>query len=553
MNTVRVGASPQDVAVAGGSVWVSVRPRTFREPAQPGGAALLESQGGLDSIDPALGFSQSSFQLEYATAAKLLNYPDEPGPAGSRLVPEVAQSIPKPSAEGRTYTFRIREGFGFSPPSGEPVTAQTFKYTIERSLSPKLEGPAAGYLQGLLSDVVGAQTYSAGRAKHVAGLTAQGDTLTIKLTQPSADFLHRIALPFFAAVPLDTPVAHDGVHPLPSAGPYYVASYEPDEGAVLKRNPNYGGGRPHALREIRLRLGVAPRDTIAHVEAGSADYAMDAVGPQDAEALGRRYGPASPAARRGRQQYFVNRSQAVDYLELNTSRAPFSLARMRRAVNYAIDRRALARAGGINNGLPAIPTDQYLPAGIPGFRDGRLYPLTPDVGLARSLAGGRRQSVVLYAFDRPPAPQLAEIVKTNLKTIGLDVHVKLFADPVMVEKAGTPGEPVDIVLVPWIPDYPDPASVMTIVDPEAIEGNPPVNFARFDDPAFGRRLAAAAELSGPSRYIAYGRLDLDLTRGPAPMAAFGNESAHDFFSARIGCQVYNPIYGMDLAALCIRR
>ena len=552
MNTVRVGASPQDVAVAGGRVWVSVRPRTFREVAQPGGAALLESQGGLDSIDPALAFSQSSFQLEYATAAKLLNYPDEPGPAGSRLVPEVAQSIPEPSADGRTYTFRIREGFGFSPPSGEPVTAQTFRYTIERSLSPKLDGPAAGYLQGLLSDVVGAQAYSAGRAKHVAGLTVRGDTLTIKLTQPSADFLHRIALPFFAAVPPDTPVAHDGGHPLPSAGPYYIASYDPDEGVVLKRNPNYGGGRPHALREIRLRLGVVPRDTIAHVEAGSADYAMDAVGPQDAEELGRRYGPASPAARRGRQQYFVNRSQAVDYLELNTSRAPFSLARMRRAVNYAIDRRALARAGGINNGLPAIPTDQYLPASI---RIPRRTPLPPDTERrsgpkARRGPSPKRGSLRVRQAagasarrDRQDEPE-ADRPGRARQAVRRPGHGR---------EGGHPGRARRHRSGPLDPRLPGPGQRHDDCRSGGDRGNPPVNFARFDDPAFGRRLAAAAELSGPSRYIAYGRLDLDLTRGPAPMAAFGNESAHDFFSARIGCQVYNPIYGMDLAALCIRR
>ena len=72
------------------------------------------------------------------------------------------------------------------------------------------------------------------------------------------------------------------------------------------------------------------------------------------------------------------------------------------------------------------------------------------------------------------------------------------------------------------------------------------------DPAYQRRLAAAAQLSGPERYLTYGALDLDLARNAAPLAAYGNASSHDFFSARIGCQTYG-IYGMDLAALCIKR
>ena len=57
---------------------------------------------------------------------------------------------------------------------------------------------------------------------------------------------------------------------------------------------------------------------------------------------------------------------------------------------------------------------------------------------------------------------------------------------------------------------------------------------------------------GAARYLAYGRLDADLARDAAPLAAIGNGASHDFFSARMGCQVFNPLYGMDLAALCIR-
>jgi hypothetical protein len=68
----------------------------------------------------------------------------------------------------------------------------------------------------------------------------------------------------------------------------------------------------------------------------------------------------------------------------------------------------------------------------------------------------------------------------------------------------------------------------------------------------GVLIAAAARLSGPQRDLAYGALDLDIARNGAPLAAFGNPSSNDFFSARIGCQTYG-VYGMDLAALCIRR
>ena len=78
-------------------------------------------------------------QLEYATEAKLYNYPDRSGAAGAAVVPEVAAAMPTVSADGRTVTIRVRSGYRFSPGplgGGTPVTAETFRYTIERSLLP---------------------------------------------------------------------------------------------------------------------------------------------------------------------------------------------------------------------------------------------------------------------------------------------------------------------------------------------------------------------------------------------------------------------------------
>jgi hypothetical protein len=76
-------------------------------------------------------------------------------------------------------------------------------------------------------------------------------------------------------------------------------------------------------------------------------------------------------------------------------------------------------------------------------------------------------------------------------------------------------------------------------------------YPRFDDPTYQQRLAAAGQLNGPQRYLAYGKLDLALARDAAPLVAYGNPVGVDFFSARIGCQSYGT-YGMDLAALCPR-
>ena len=546
--TITVGASPQDVLVAGGLVWVTVGP-SAPEPAAARGTARIAFGFALDSVDPALGYRFESWMITYATGAKLLNYRDEPGPAGLRLVPEVAASLPHRSAGGRTYTFKIRRGFRFSPPSNEPVTAQTFKFSIERALSPKMHGPGPRFLR----DVVGADDYASGKVKDIAGITAQGDTLTFRLAHPSGGFTSRLATPFFTAVPTDTPIDPEAVRDLSTAGPYYIA-FHSRRMIVLRPNPNYRGPRPHRLREIRIAIGVGPHRAPSAVEDGAADYAMPSVSEGDGPRLARGYGPASESAREGRQRYFVNPWLGLDFLAMNTSRDLFASASMRRAVSYAIDRRALARAGSSGAELET-PTDQYLPPGMPGFRNARIYPLHPNVDKAKRLAGPGRRTAVLWAGDTSADLRQAEIVKANLKAIEIDVQIRTLSDAVFFKRLGRKGEPYDLALSEWYADYADPVTFLGYFDPRRGPTNPnqSTNVSHFDEPGYTRRLAAAERLSPPGRYVAYGRLESDLARNAAPWAAIGNPVSQDFFSRRIGCQVFQPLYGIDLAALCIRR
>ena len=65
----------------------------------------------------------------------------------------------------------------------------------------------------------------------------------------------------------------------------------------------------------------------------------------------------------------------------------------------------------------------------------------------------------------------------------------------------------------------------------------------FDDPSYRRKIRAASRLSGPRRYLTYGALDVDTARNAAPVVAVGNKLSRDFFSARMGCQVFTRCTG----------
>jgi len=499
----------------------------------------------VDYMDPALAYDYRSWILLYASCAKLLNYPDRPGPAGAQLVPEVAQSLPAISDGGRTYTFTIRSSFRFSPPSNLPVTAQTFKSTIERTLKPTMKNPVASEF----ANIVGAPAYMAGApgVSHISGVVARANKLIIHLYAPEPDLPARLAQPFFCAVPPDTPANPRGERTIPSAGPYYVTSYSPGQGVVLQRNPNYHGTRPHRFARIVFTPGIPPQRAVAAVEAGTVDYYLDAADPADASRLAARYGAASPAAKRGRQQYYVDPQAQVDFLALNTHRPLMADVRLRQAINYALDRDTLASLGNPSEPLPQHPTDDYLPPGIPGYRDLKVYPLRPDPSRARALAKGHAgATLVMYTCDIAPCQAQAQVVKTDLAAIGLNLVVKEFPPGVLFQKLATPGEPWDIAHANWSADYPDPDDFLNLL----LETT--TLMPKLDDPGWAAKLAAAARLTGVRRYLAYGKLDEDLLRNAAPFAAIDNYSIHDLTSARIGCRVETAVYGVDVAALCVR-
>ena len=547
--TIEVGGSPQAIAVGNGRVWVSVQTALVCPGVRSGDVVCVDSAYGFDSLDPAVANTLPSWTIMYATCAGLFNYPDRPAPAGSRPEPEVAAALPVRSADGTTYTFTIRRGFRFSPPSNAPVTAQTFKFSIERALSPKITlGPARNFA----ADIVGVEAYEAGKAKHISGVRARGNTLTVQLTHASPDILSRLALPHFCAVPPGTPIEVRGVNHVPAAGPYYVASYTPGQGAVLKRNPNYGGSRPHALDEIDYSVGIGPAQIVKEIDAGTADFGVVDDLPREQHAsLAVRYGSRSAAARVGGQRYFVNSLLGFVNLDLNTSRPLFANVDLRKAVNYALDRRAIARAY-----RPlATPTDQYLQPAIPGFRDAHVYPLTRKLTEARRLARGHSGHAVLYACAEPACREVAQLIRSELAPIGINVEIKTMPSYYTIfNRTGFRGEPFDMALDVWYPVYPDPSDVLNyLFDGRSIRAVANNNHSYFDDPVYNRKLAAAAQLTGPRRYAAYRALEADLLRNAAPSTPLFNWKEAEFFSARVGCQVFQPIYQVDLAALCLKR
>jgi ABC-type oligopeptide transport system substrate-binding subunit len=463
--------------------------------------------------------------------------------------------MPTISPDGRTYRFTIRRGYRFSPPSNEPLTAETFRHSIERALSPRLaRNPIGQTPPGPLAidDIAGERAFRNGAAKHISGLRARGNTLSITLVRPSPDFLHRLALPFFCPVPDGTPfvagaarATKDGAGgrvPFKgpySAGPYFIADYDSDAGyVVLKRNPNYHGPRPQSLDAIAIREGVDATAALDLVQRREWDGITSLSNPllDPGRAVDQRWGAGSPAARRGDRRYFTTPETRSRFIAFDTRRGLFADPDVRRAAALALDRSALAASWGER------PTDQLLSAALPGFRDRRLFPLHASVTKARATADGPTGRVVMAIpahCDR--CTEAAHLVRRDLSAIGIDVRIREVAE---LDRALRRGARFDLLDSETEILYPDSASFLV----QAIRDIP----RGWIQPAVRKKVDRIARLDGADRQTAAAALADRLTARYVNVVAYGAHQTSQIIDPRIGCRVLTPAaYGLDLAALCL--
>jgi DNA-binding SARP family transcriptional activator len=516
VTSFEIGHMAVGVAVGESSVAVGLRQSPDDATAGLHGdvVRLTLREDWLENTDPAVmePFLPWQEQFHYATCAKLYNYPDLEGRAGLAVVPEVAAALPEVSPDGLRYTFRLRSSYRFSPPSGTRVDSAAFRTELERVLSPKLgpNAPGARYVEM----IVGAAAYRSGRARHLAGVTANGDTLTIRLTRHVPNLPEIMALPYFCAVPPGTPAFPNGLKsPIPSAGPYYLSAHDEGTVAVLRRNPNYHGPRLHGADAFVYRIGIATAPAAAAIAREEQDYAAE---------FDPALEPGAAATTDPRAAYHRTPLPLTEYLVLNANRPTFSQERLRRATALAIDQTALAVE------THDLPSATILP---PNLARLVVRPRPVRVAEARRLAGTTHATAVLAICKQ--CRHVGEIVQANLARIGITVKLRTVEHPIdllprvdlalgVVQPDGPPEPRSFLATLPGLPRWAERTLAR-------LEPAPPATRARG-------AYAVAAELERRAYYL--------------PIGAF---YVPELFSARVGCKVFQPVYfGVDLAALCLK-
>jgi ABC-type transport system substrate-binding protein len=354
---------------------------------------------------------------------------------------------------GKAYVFHLRKGIKFS--NGRAVTADDFKWTLERNCSKEFASPV---VSDYLDDIVGFQDFHADKRKDLPGVKViDPNTLEIDITAPRPYFLMKLTY-LDAAVLCKEAIKPGEQITSPSemvgTGPFKCTNFVPNEDVVLEANDYYFEGKPKLARIDRPVIKDAVQ-RLDKYKAGEVDLVQ--LERQDVAAL-----QSDPKYKD--QLHFYPRP-SIFYVGMNPKGQPaFANRHLRRAVAMAIDRHMIVSEvmGGLVDEATGI-----LPPGVLGHRD-KTALLPFDIAGAKkelALAGFTDPTkvpelTIWCRGDRPDFKLVTEAVQSQVQTnLGIKVGTQVI-DWGTYLKTWDAGQ-IGFFHMRWAADYLDPQNFLS--------------------------------------------------------------------------------------------
>ena len=501
-----------------------------------GGTLTVTFQGEPTELDPAIAWELTSWGIERLTYQTFLTYASKPDEAGTQLVPDLATEVPSAenggiSADGKTYTFHLKQGIKFAPPVNREVTAADFKYSFERMMVEPL-APATFFYEG----VVGATEFMDGKAKEISGFKVVDDsTVQITLKEPEGSFLLAMTMPFTSVMPKEwvKKVGKDIKRKPLGTGPYVITDWTPGQSITAEKNTNWTGETNQWVDGMKFNFTANPSTALLQLERGEVDVLGDGI-------------PAADYARTHQDptwsKYTLDASEiATYYVFMNVNEKPFTDVKVRQAVNYAID---TARIQKLLAGQ-AQALNQIYPAGMPGYQADKTF-YTYDPAKAKQLlaeagfADGFK--VTFGAHNVEPFPKLAQAVQNDLKAVGIDASLKLMDKATYWDYISLPQSHMAIGLTDWYMDFPDPSDFIGPLYTHPIEGGANANF--YTNPEVEALYKASNTELDPAKRIDMFVQMQDIIMADAPSAILYQPVFNGMYGKNVGGYYYHQVWNL---------
>ena len=360
---------------------------------------------------------------------------------------------------GRRHVFHLRSGARFH--DGTPVTAALVRASLLRVLDPQARGGRAWPLL----PIAGARSFAAGQST-VPGIEVLGDTaVAFTLERPLAVFPKFLAMPVTAIVPHPAP-ADLAARPV-GTGAWRFVGWQHDDQLTFARNPDYWDPAPQA---DTLVVRIIPEELTRAAEYESGRLAVVEI-PFGETARWERDHPAE-----------LQRKPALRavYVALNTRRGALRDARVRQAINHAVDVNAILGTIVAGRGVrargsvpPTLPGGDTTRAGY-AFDPAAARRLLTEAGFAGGVDLNLWRSGSNVVLGR-----VAQAVQSDLTAVGIRVEL-VTRDAASQREAARKGE-ADMAILDWWADYPDAENFLAPLFHSANHG-PGGNYAFFTDP-----------------------------------------------------------------------
>jgi peptide/nickel transport system substrate-binding protein len=510
------------------------------------------------SPDPQINYTLQEWQLLIITHDGLVGFKRASGTEGTKLVPDLATSVPKPTNGGKTYTFTLRKGIKFS--DGKELKASDVKYTFER-LFKIGSSPNAGTWYNVIvgGDACVKSPKTCNLDKGVVVNDAKG-TVTFHLTKGDPEFLDKLAVPFGFILPTGTPNKEIQIPPA-GTGPYKFVQYNPNKQIKLVRNTFFKewskDAQPNGNPDVIIqKFGLSAEAEVTQVENGQADWVFDTPPADRLNEISTKYG----------NQVHVNPLTAVWYVAMNVRIPPFNNLKARQAVNYATDRNALVKIYG--GPKLAVPTCQILPPNFPGYKPYCPYTknpgsgkwTAPDMKKARQLvaASGTKGATVKVNTDTVETDKAIGLYFVGLlNQLGYKAQLQALSPDIQYPYCQNSKNKVQFCWSSWYQDYPAASDFLNVLLGCASfvpNSNASPNLSEFCDKGIQAQMDQALQqgITDPSgANQKWEAIDKAVT-DQAPWVSMFNPKYIDFLSKRVKGYQFSPQWYFLLAQASVK-
>ena len=490
-----------------------------------GGTLNMLGAGDVDYMDPNISYYSAGYLNLRMWSRQLFTYPADPGSDNTKPVADLATDIPTAanggvSADGKTYTIKIRPGAQWNTTPARQVTAEDMVRGLKRTANPV---QPFGGIPDFANLIVGYKAFADGFAKvaktpaaiqayidktPLPGVVAKDQTtVEFHLTQPATYFVDMLTLPAFSPAPVEAlkylPASTELGNNYPSDGPYKVDKWVPTKSIAYSRNPAWNAStdpvRKAYVDKITVNETISQDSVQQQLQTGTptADLEFDVQPPpSQLPALIAKKDPNLNLGMTASSNPYVIYNTASP----NNNKALMNV-KVRQALSYAINRDHILQVLGGPTINP--PLTHVLPSNIVGSKQIDPYPYNPDKAKQMLTEAGFPHLTLkfLYRNASEGSSKAFQTVQQDLSKAGVtvvgvpspnaDFYVKYLQVPTVAQRGVW-----DLSLAGWGADWYGNAA-LSFFNPlfSGEPSFPPIgsNFGLYNSPATNSLIDQAAK------------------------------------------------------------